>query len=151
MDEQGMVNVGQLIREQYQDEGVYVIGYGTYEGTVVASDAWGSATMSMDVPEAVQGSWEALLHDIDGKDKIVLMDRLRSEKELRRPLGHRAIGVVYNPSQEQGNYVPSVLPERYDAFVFIDKTEALKPLQAPEHSKARIQKRVSLITGMMDY
>ena len=36
--------------------------------------------------------------------------------------------MVYQPEYERwGNYVPTVLPERYDAFLFIDKTRALHP------------------------
>ena len=42
--------------------------------------------------------------------------------------GHRAIGVVYKPNQERGNYVPTILLQRYDAFLYIDQTEALHPL-----------------------
>jgi erythromycin esterase-like protein len=41
---------------------------------------------------------------------------------------HRAIGVVYRPEYEFGNYVPTVLPRRYDAFLYLDRTEALHPL-----------------------
>jgi erythromycin esterase-like protein len=41
----------------------------------------------------------------------------------------RAIGVVYNPQYEKyGNYVPTDLSLRYDAFLFIDETHALNPL-----------------------
>ena len=47
---------------------------------------------------------------------------------LALPRGHRAIGVVYRPEAEAGNYVPTVLPLRYDAFCFLGKTEALHPL-----------------------
>jgi erythromycin esterase-like protein len=44
-------------------------------------------------------------------------------------LGHRAIGVVYRPERERwGNYVPTVLGERYDAFVWCDATTAVAPL-----------------------
>jgi erythromycin esterase-like protein len=47
---------------------------------------------------------------------------------LAQTLGHRAIGVVYDPSHERwGNYVPTSLSRRYDAFVFIDQTRALEP------------------------
>jgi len=46
---------------------------------------------------------------------------------------HRAIGVVYRPEAERlGNYVPTVLDERYDAFLYCDRTEALHPLHATE-------------------
>ena len=42
---------------------------------------------------------------------------------------HRAIGVVYDPRYEQyGNYVPSILPLRYNAFIHLDRTRALHPL-----------------------
>ncbi len=42
---------------------------------------------------------------------------------------HRAIGVVYHPEYEQfGNYVPTVLPRRYDALLYLDRTRALHPL-----------------------
>jgi erythromycin esterase len=43
---------------------------------------------------------------------------------------------VYNPNREAGNYVPSDLPNRYDAFIFIDKTQALHPL--PVKGKAQL-------------
>jgi erythromycin esterase len=40
-----------------------------------------------------------------------------------------AIGVVYNPAFEHlGNYVPSIVPLRYDAFIFLDETMALHAL-----------------------
>ena len=49
--------------------------------------------------------------------------------ELR---GHRAIGVVYDPRTEHwGNYVPTVLPRRYDAFIFIEETSAVDALHLP--------------------
>ncbi|MER6524017.1 erythromycin esterase family protein [Streptomyces sp. NPDC001508] len=44
--------------------------------------------------------------------------------------GHRAIGVVYRPRYDRvGNYVPTVLAQRYDAFCYLDRTHALTPLQ----------------------
>jgi hypothetical protein len=51
--------------------------------------------------------------------------------------GHRAIGVVYNPHIERwGNYVPTLLARRYDAFIFLDGTDALDPLHMPVHVSA---------------
>ncbi|GAB6983747.1 erythromycin esterase family protein [Nocardioides pyridinolyticus] len=42
---------------------------------------------------------------------------------------HRAIGVVYHPDAERwGNYVPTVLGRRYDAFHWFGETRALTPL-----------------------
>lgn len=48
------------------------------------------------------------------------------------PMEQRAIGVVYNPSYEKyANYAETILPERYDALLFIDRTSALHPLHMP--------------------
>ena len=50
-------------------------------------------------------------------------------ESVARSFAHRAIGVVYHPHYEQhGNYVPTVLPLRYDAFLYLDQTQALRPL-----------------------
>jgi len=44
-------------------------------------------------------------------------------------LVQRAIGVVYRPDRERwGNYVPTVLGDRYDAFLWFDETTAVAPL-----------------------
>jgi erythromycin esterase-like protein len=51
------------------------------------------------------------------------------DTEKDKPMGQRAIGVVYNPKYEKyGNYVPTKLHSRYDVLLFIDKTNALSPL-----------------------
>jgi len=53
---------------------------------------------------------------------------------LDEPMGHRAIGVVYVPSRERwGNYVPTIIPGRYDAFIYIEETRAVDPLHMPVH------------------
>lgn len=129
MADAGMVNVGQLAREEHGEEDVYIVGFGTYSGTVIAAQSWGNATQTMNVPQAQQNSWEWHLHRHGPSDKIILLDVLKQKQRFMQRIGHRAIGVTYNPGAELGNYVPSVLPERYDAFIFIDQTEALHPLQ----------------------
>lgn len=124
----GMVNVGQLVREEHAAQGVYLVGFGTYEGQVIAAASWEAPLREMRVPAAQAGSWEHLLHQHEPPNKIVLLRQLRQEPQLTQRRGHRAIGVTYSPGSEAGNYVPTVLPERYDAFLFIDKTTALRPL-----------------------
>ncbi|WP_081897790.1 erythromycin esterase family protein [Flavobacterium sp. 83] len=130
MASEGMVNVGQLLRERYFNEGVVAVGFGSYKGSVIAGREWGDSMRKIKVPEAVAGSWEHALHLAgDGKNKLILMDQLKKEKCLSTYIGHRAIGVVYNPEHEKfGNYVPTILPERYDAFIFLDETSGLHPL-----------------------
>ncbi|MES2765545.1 MAG: erythromycin esterase family protein [Bacteroidota bacterium] len=135
MARSGMVNVGQVVRQQHEKDGVYIVGFGSFKGSVIASEEWGEPMQKMPLPEGRAGSWEAMLHGIEPKDKIVLLKDLKNE--LKSSIGHRAVGVVYEPGMEQyGNYVPSVMPERYDAFIHIDETHALHPMHiAPEHHK----------------
>ena len=40
--------------------------------------------------------------------------------------------MVYHPEYEFGNYVPTALPSRYDALLYLDETHALHPLHIPE-------------------
>lgn len=138
-----MVNVGQLVRERHMDDGVVLVGFGSHRGTVIAGDAWGDPMTIMSVPEARSGSWEDVLHQTDTDteaetaDALLLMDDLRSVEAGRQRRGHRAIGVVYHPERESGNYVPTVLPNRYDAFLYIDESMALHPLHLkPDKTEA---------------
>lgn len=124
----GMINIGQLLREQLGEDKVYAVGFGSYSGTVIAADEWGASIEAMKVPQAQKGSWEELLHREGAENKLLLSSELKANESLTKSIGHRAIGVVYNPNQERGNYVPSVIPNRYDAFLFIDQTKALRPL-----------------------
>ncbi|WP_409303864.1 erythromycin esterase family protein [Peribacillus sp. SCS-155] len=129
MADAGMINVGQVVREQHPPGHVYAVGFGTHRGTVIASEQWGFDIEEKIVPEAQLGSWEDLLHRTGAYNKMLFFNEENRHLFTRR-IGHRAIGVVYNPEYEQyGNYVPSVLSERYDAFVFIDQTKALRPLK----------------------
>jgi erythromycin esterase-like protein len=43
-------------------------------------------------------------------------------------LGHRAIGVVYHPERERGNYVPTRMGDRYDALIWLEETSAVRPV-----------------------
>ncbi|PWA04970.1 protein-L-isoaspartate O-methyltransferase [Flavobacterium psychrotolerans] len=137
MASQGMINVGQLLREQYQIDGVVTVGFGSYKGSVVAGRSWGEAMRKITVPEAEEGSWEHSFHiAAKGENRLLLMNKLNREKYFDLPIGHRAIGVVYNPEHERfGNYVPSIMPKRYDAFIFIDETNALHPIHIQTDEK----------------
>ncbi|RAU82399.1 erythromycin esterase family protein [Pontibacter arcticus] len=129
MADDGMYNIGQLAREKYGHDQVKLIGFGSYQGTVIAGKSWGATMQKMDVPPARKGSWEELLHRINSEDKLVFSKDLKDVPELQTHIGHRAIGVVYDPKFEQyGNYVPTLIPERYDAFLYFDETEAVHPL-----------------------
>ena len=130
----GEVNIGQLMREQFGRESVYLVGFGTYAGKVIASNEWGGPAQTMTVPNAQRESWEYSLHQ-QGGNRLIFSNEIRDREALKKSLGNRAIGVVYDPGNERGNYVPTVIPERYDAFLFFDQTTALRPLNTPARNE----------------
>jgi len=131
----GMVNIGQLAREEYGENEVYLAGFATYTGSVIAGEEWGATMQEMEVPEAKNGSIEAILHE-GNKDGYIIFNK-ENDEAYDKTLPHRAIGVVYDPAREKyGNYVPSILSQRYDALIFIDQTKALHPLHLhPDRNK----------------
>jgi erythromycin esterase-like protein len=132
----GMVNVGQLVRQGHDDEGVVLVGFGTHRGTVIAADEWGAPMERLPVPAARDGSFEDVLHGAEVGDSLLIFDGTDDGgvPGLEEPIGHRAIGVVYDPANERwGNYVPTIVPRRYDAFVYVDQTRAVDPLHMPVH------------------
>ncbi len=132
MADDGMVNIGQLVREQHDREGVVLVGFSSHRGSVIAGSEWGAPMRRMTVPPARAGSWEDALHQAGSEDRLLLFAHADLDDEFFIARGHRAIGVVYHPEYEQyGNYVPTVLPHRYDAMLYIDESHALRPLHLP--------------------
>jgi erythromycin esterase len=132
-----MVNVGQLIRESHRKEDVVLVGFASHRGSVIAGEHWGAPMERMTVPEAQAGSWEDVLHQAGGENQLLLMDDVAHRSDFLEPRGHRAIGVVYDPEYEQwGNYVPTVLPERYDALMYVEESHALHPLHITPQAHA---------------
>jgi erythromycin esterase len=127
MKNEDTINVGQLIREQNTKEEVVAVGFGSYQGSVIAALGWEAPMEEMEVPEAKTGSVEAIMHNEYGENTLVIFNQ-EKDKRFKSILPHRAIGVVYHPGREWGNYVPSVMAERYDAFIHFEKTKALHPL-----------------------
>jgi erythromycin esterase-like protein len=129
----GMVNIGQLAREEHGTDKVFLTGLSSYRGSVIAGGEWGAPMQEMEVPAARAASIEAILHDEQGKNGYLIFDEEKNSRYSQR-IAHRAIGVVYDPDRERrGNYVPSVLASRYDAFIFLDETTALHPLHLKPH------------------
>lgn len=130
----GQVNIGGLARQALGRENVALVGFSTYSGSVIASSSWDGKVTVMNVPEAKDGSVEALMHkaaeSMGTPDFYLQFSPDDLNTALAETLEHRAIGVVYHPpSEHRGNYVPTSLSNRYDAFVFIDKTKALEPIE----------------------
>jgi erythromycin esterase len=126
----GEVTLGELARERYGPENVVLVGFGSHHGTVVAGRDWGSPMETMAVPAARRGSIEDVLHECLPPHALFVFPPVAERPDLLvEEVGHRAIGVVYRPGRDSwGNYVPTVLGDRYDAFIWLDETHAVRPL-----------------------
>lgn len=130
MAERGATNIGQLVREDSSERGVVLVGFGSHHGSVIAGREWDAPMLRMPVPPARPGSWEDLLHGVHAGDSLLITNDIADCAACFKWRDQRAIGVVYRPEYESyGNYVPSILPLRYDAFMFIDRSQALSPLR----------------------
>ncbi len=126
MAEEGRLNIGQLQRELLGEENVKLVGFGTGTGTVRAGYSWEGRGEVMDIPQPMQGSYEELFSRMEHEKMLYLFTEEKRTGKLMEPRGHRAIGVVYDPDREHlGNYVETVLPERYDAFIFFQTTQVI--------------------------
>ncbi|WP_367606762.1 erythromycin esterase family protein [Legionella sp. W05-934-2] len=129
MNDRGEVNLGQIVREHY-DISSYLLGFSTFDGTVLASSDWDCPPTIKKVLPALEASYEALFHKVDIKQFYL---NLRSDSHLIDLLKHarlqRAIGVIYIPETERlSHYLFSRLPYQFDGIIHLDNTKALSAL-----------------------
>ncbi len=125
----GRTNVGTLIRDAYGDKNVFIVGFGSYSGTVLASDIWAGPILKIPMYPADDGSWEQILHQQSAIDKFILFDETRNDTAFQHKwIYQRAVGVVYHSRERSGTYSLSLMSRRYDAYIFIDHSTALHPI-----------------------
>jgi len=129
MGEGGELNLGQLVRERH-GPAVALVGFSTHHGTVTAASDWGEPAQTMQVRPGLEGSYEALFHDVGhNRFRVVLRGNDDLAKALASPRLQRAIGVVYRPETERhSHYFHARLARQFDAVIHLDETLALEPL-----------------------
>jgi erythromycin esterase-like protein len=126
----GELNLGQLVRQQYQDT-CCLIGMTTHAGGVTAARAWDAEAELREVRRSMAGSYERLFHDTGIPSFVLRLDTPEVAHVLARPARlERAIGVIYKPETERAShYFPASLPDQFDLVVHVDETRALEPLE----------------------
>jgi erythromycin esterase-like protein len=130
MGQRGELNIGQLMRERHPRD-VVLVGFTTHTGTVTAAPAWGAPAERMRVRPAMDGSYEAIFHEV-GIPAFLLcpLADARCASALHQPRLERAIGVIYRPQTErQSHWFASDITGQFDAVVHIDVTRAVEPLE----------------------
>ncbi|KAF8067023.1 putative erythromycin esterase [Lyophyllum atratum] len=128
------LNIGQLCKQKFGTDAV-IIGHGTHTGTVAAAHEWEDPMTIMKVVESRTDSYERISHDT-GLPRFVLDLRKGHQDEklrqdLSKPRLQRFIGVIYRPETElMSHYESAILPRQFDAYVWFDKSSAVKALGA---------------------
>ncbi|CAH1089956.1 erythromycin esterase family protein [Candidatus Nitrotoga sp. 1052] len=129
MGQGGELNVGQLVRERYNQEAI-LVGFTTHHGTVTAASGWDSGAERKHVRPALPNSYESLLHETGLPSFMLPLRNSRASNYLREPRLERAIGVVYLPETERSShYFYATLPEQFDVVLHFDETRAVEPLE----------------------
>lgn len=129
MAERGEVNLGQLARERFGDE-VFLLGFTTYSGEVTAASQWEAPAERKIVRSALEGSYEAMLHQTRIPAFLLPLHDSTVAQVLSEPRLERAIGVIYLPRSERvSHYFQCRLPGQFDAVIHIDRTKALIPFE----------------------
>ena len=121
--------IGQLTRKRLGNENVLLVGFTTYEGRVMAGSSWGAPMREMTIPPAVSNSIEYELNQINEESFYMIFDEEDREEKNLKVTGNRAVGVIYNPRVDERQFVPTIVPLRYDALFFFKKTTAVRVLK----------------------
>jgi erythromycin esterase-like protein len=131
--EEGELNLGQLVRERFEESETFLLGFTTHTGTVAAASDRDNPPEIKKIRPSLPNSVERLFHDT-GLGNFLLS--MRGSQALRGPLSEprleRAIGVVYRPETERmSHYFHVDLARQFDAVVHIDESRAVEPLDQP--------------------
>ena len=122
----GHTSVGEILKTTMGNDKIFSVGFGTNKGFVFAGYYWNAPLQKIEVPSARTGSWENILHALNADDKIILSKELRNNKTLNQWIAIRSIGAAYSNNAIYGE---AIIPRRFDAFVYIDSTSAVMPIQ----------------------
>jgi erythromycin esterase-like protein len=129
MSLRGELNLGQLLRERF-GSAVYLLGFTTYQGTVIAADEWDGPHRVHSLSTAMRDSYAGLFHDIGIRNALILLPKDSAvARALESPRLKREVGVIYaRATERQSHYMTSRLARQFDAVIHLDRTRALTPL-----------------------
>jgi erythromycin esterase-like protein len=129
MSSRGELNLGQLMRERFGDA-VFLLGFTTYDGTVIAADEWGGPHRLHVLNRARPDSYAGLFHAAGIGNALLMLPRgSEVARALDTPRAKREIGVIYARATEgPSHYTRARLSRQFDAVIHWDRTRGVSPL-----------------------
>ncbi|MGE5181484.1 MAG: erythromycin esterase family protein [Acidobacteriota bacterium] len=151
MGDDGQLTLGQLVRQRHPNE-TALVGFTTYEGTVIAADDWDAPPRRHRVRPGLPGSWEELFHAAELPRFYLTAPAMKRVIGDRAERLQRAIGVVYRPETERrSHYLHARLADELDLVIHVDATrgvDPLDPIAQPEPPQAEPELPETFPSGM---
>jgi protein-L-isoaspartate(D-aspartate) O-methyltransferase len=127
MSGEGLCNIGTLCKEFYKER-AYAIGFGCYQGKVIAASQWEGPGEIKEIPPAHPESYEHLFFETGLKQfSLHLQGEVKEHLLKKRPA--RGIGTIYHPESDRlSNYNQTCLPELFDEYIWFDTTSPVKAI-----------------------
>ena len=124
-------NLGQMCRAMFPH--TYIIGFGTYHGSVKASHKWGTDEEVFTLNLPLEYSIEHFIYKqsqlLNMKNCYIDLAKCNTIEPYCNYMKQRMIGVIYCFSNEiQSHYVSYILCKQFDLYIFINQTNALKDI-----------------------
>jgi len=122
-------NIGQMCRAIYSK--TYIIGFGNYNGKIIASKNWNNKPEIFTIHNALEESIEyKIYYHIIKKNNIqnCIFDFKNNKYDdyFYILLKQRMIGVIYNKDNElQSHYIESIITNQYDLYIYISNISEL--------------------------
>lgn len=124
-------NLGQMCRAMFAN--TYIIGMGTYQGTVKAAPCWGEKESVYILNLPIDESIEAFIHKqcqlLNIKNCYLELSKCNDKFPYCNYVKQRMIGVIYCPNTElQSHYITYNISKQFDLYIFITQTTALEKI-----------------------
>lgn len=124
-------NLGQMCRAMFPN--TYIIGLGTYHGTVKAAHAWGEKETIYALNLPLEESIESFIYKhsqiLNIKNCYIDLSKCDEVFPYCNYVKQRMIGVIYCPSTEiQSHYIMYNISKQFDLYIFISQTTALEKI-----------------------
>ena len=121
-------NLGQMCRSMFQN--TYIIGFGTYNGSVIASYKWGVKEQIFILNFPLKDSIEEHIYLFCQKRNInncyIDLHFCKNIPPFNQKKPQRTIGLTYNSINEiEHHYISSILSKQFDLYIFISYTTHL--------------------------